>query len=207
MGFAFEGDPAAGFTSFNIEDKAHKRPGVTFSTDVHAIVAQLRQNVGRTFHRNIGSVVCGFHADYCNSSWKSRQSSAFSKLYSKSVADYLQIQASLPATTPITSSDNSEPNPSALPPPPIAIQLTPLLGSAPSDRIQTLHNLYASQIATIVWLAESENPLQINRKNVVVGIALRRSSENSDSDLSESERTTFYGVMAAIKELLRGNSK
>lgn len=128
-------------------------------------------------------------------------------MYSKSVADYLQIQASLPATTPITSSDNSEPNPSALPPPPIAIQLTPLLGSAPSDRIQTLHNLYASQIATIVWLAESENPLQINRKNVVVGIALRRSSENSDSDLSESERTTFYGVMAAIKELLRGNSK
>ncbi|GAW01146.1 hypothetical protein LENED_002725 [Lentinula edodes] len=77
---------------------------------------------------------------------------------------------SLPATIPVTPSapDTTEPNSPILPPPPIAIQLTPLFGSAPSDRIQTLHNLYASQIATIIWLAETENPLQVVRKNVVV---------------------------------------
>ncbi|KAF9075213.1 hypothetical protein BDP27DRAFT_1380828 [Rhodocollybia butyracea] len=113
------------------------------------------------------------------------------------------IQASLPATVPIIfSPQDSEPNAPLLPPPPIAIQLVPLLGSAPSDRTQTLHNLYVAQIATIVWLSQSENPLQAARKNVVVGIALRRTNETGDSDLSETERKTFYGVMSAIQDLL-----
>ncbi|KAJ3787779.1 hypothetical protein GGU10DRAFT_385499 [Lentinula aff. detonsa] len=115
------------------------------------------------------------------------------------------IQVSLPATIPITPSapDSAGPNTPTLPPPPIAIQLVPLLGSAPSDRMQTLHNLYASQIATIVWLAQSENPLQMIRKKVVVGIALRRSSELEEPDLTETERQSFYGAMSAMQELLR----
>ncbi|KAJ3869955.1 hypothetical protein EV359DRAFT_28884 [Lentinula novae-zelandiae] len=115
------------------------------------------------------------------------------------------IQVSLPATIPLTPSapDTTEPNAPILPPPPIAIQLTPLFGSAPSDRIQTLHSLYASQIATIIWLAETENPLQVVRKNVIVGIALRRSDQAGELGLTEMERQTFYGAMSAIQELLR----
>ncbi|KAF5377045.1 hypothetical protein D9757_007707 [Collybiopsis confluens] len=111
------------------------------------------------------------------------------------------IDKSAGAVTPAVP-DPSEPNVQSLPPPPIAVQLVPLLGAAPSDHIQTLHNLYASQIATLVWLANSESPLQVARKKVVVGIALRRSGK-SDSDLSDTERTTFHGVMAALQELLR----
>ncbi|KAJ4487873.1 hypothetical protein J3R30DRAFT_3432043 [Lentinula aciculospora] len=115
------------------------------------------------------------------------------------------IQVSLPATVPITpsTSDTVEPNAPTLPPPPIATQLMPLFGSAPSDRIQTLYNLYASQIATIVWLSESENPLQVARKRVIVGIALRGSNAAGESDLTEIEKQTFYGNMSAIQGMLR----
>ncbi|KIK57737.1 hypothetical protein GYMLUDRAFT_262906 [Collybiopsis luxurians FD-317 M1] len=114
------------------------------------------------------------------------------------------VQVSLPATVPVTPSapDPLQPNLPKLPSPPIAIQLVPLLGAASSDHVQTLHNLYASQIATIVWLADSESPLQVSRKKVIVGIALRKSGENGESELSEAERVTFYGVMSALQELL-----
>ncbi|KAJ3758439.1 hypothetical protein EV360DRAFT_43916 [Lentinula raphanica] len=117
------------------------------------------------------------------------------------------IQVSLPATIPVAQSapDDTELNAPALPPPPTAIQLVPLFGSAPSDRVQSLHNLYASQIATIVWLAQSENPLPMVRKNIIVGIALRKSGKVGDVNLTETERRTFYGAMSALQELLDHN--
>lgn len=90
-----------------------------------------------------------------------------------------------------------------LPSPPAAIQLTTLLGSAPSDRMQTLHALYASQIATIVWAVDSEGPLEIDRRNVVVGIALRKSgAAPEDEGLSQQEREVFVGVMKMLGDLL-----
>ncbi|KAK7467225.1 hypothetical protein VKT23_004283 [Stygiomarasmius scandens] len=115
------------------------------------------------------------------------------------------IQASLPATVPLQPApppDPLYPNALTLPPPPIAIQLTPLLGYAPSEHTQTLHNLYASQIATIIWTAEAASPLQVSRKNVIVGIALRKTTTTEQSGLNEEERNTFSRVMSMIQEML-----
>ncbi|KAJ7109455.1 hypothetical protein C8R44DRAFT_713558 [Mycena epipterygia] len=94
-----------------------------------------------------------------------------------------------------------------LPSPPASIQLTPLLGNAPSQHVQTLHSLYAAQIATILWTVGSSNPLEVSRKSVVVGIALRRSDENEDGGLTENERIVFAGVMSMILELVAGAPK
>lgn len=78
---------------------------------------------------------------------------------------------------------------SALPPPPTAIALTPLLGSPPDA---ALHDLYVSQISTLVWWA-----LQLAhapRRPVVVGLALKRIGEG----VSEEERTRFGGIMEMV---------
>ncbi|KAF5373667.1 hypothetical protein D9758_000629 [Tetrapyrgos nigripes] len=115
------------------------------------------------------------------------------------------IQASLPATVPLQPSpppDPLQPNVLSLPPPPIALQLTPLLGHAPSEHMQTLHNIYASQIATLVWTSEAESPLQVTRRNVIVGIALKKTAATDQSELTEEERETFSGVMSMVKEIL-----
>ncbi|KAG1772773.1 hypothetical protein EDD22DRAFT_860008 [Suillus occidentalis] len=73
------------------------------------------------------------------------------------------IQASIPLTTPLLSAQED----SLLPSPPAAIQLTPLLGEA--------------------------KKMAVDRRSVVVGIALR------DAD----ERKTFHGVMDYIGRLIR----
>ncbi|KAG2041588.1 hypothetical protein BDR03DRAFT_913113 [Suillus americanus] len=99
------------------------------------------------------------------------------------------IQASIPSTTPLLSDEES--NSTGLPAPPVAIQLTPLLGGASSEHLQTLHSLYAAQIATIIWVEEAKK-MAVDRKSVVVGIALR------DAD----ERKTFHGVMNHLYHLL-----
>ncbi|PCH37979.1 hypothetical protein WOLCODRAFT_96223 [Wolfiporia cocos MD-104 SS10] len=115
------------------------------------------------------------------------------------------IQATIPPTTPLEPSpphDPSQPNVTPLPTPPSAIQLTPLLGHAPSERIQTLHSLYASQIATIVWTSESTQALEPERRPIVVGLALRKSGEVEGMGLSEQERSVFYEVMDMVRELL-----
>ncbi|KAF8636701.1 hypothetical protein AX17_003505 [Amanita inopinata Kibby_2008] len=106
------------------------------------------------------------------------------------------IQASLPSTTPLESTANPLPTPSA------AIQLTTLLGSAPSDHMTTLNSLYASQIATIIWLHESNGALEAPRRSIVVGLALRPLRGIDDMDITESERATFYGVMDMLQKLL-----
>ena len=99
--------------------------------------------------------------------------------------------------------DPENPNVVTLPVPPPSLQLTPLLGSAPSDRVQTLHSLYASQIATLVWTMEEASVLESDRRAVVVGIALAKTAALPDSsELSPHDRTVFYGVMEMVRELL-----
>jgi len=115
------------------------------------------------------------------------------------------IQASIPETSPLPPTPH-ELNASPLPAPPPSIQLSHLFGSASSEHIRTLHSLYASQIATIVWTMEAEQAIDAPpRRRVIVGIALKNSigSHDGSSRLTEDERAVFHGVMSAIQEMLR----
>lgn len=118
---------------------------------------------------------------------------------------HTKIQASIPQTAPLLaqpSSDEQERNVSALPPPPPSIQLTPLLGSAPTDHLRTLYTLYASQVATIIWIAEAGGLMDGHRRSVIVGLALEKSG-GEDQGLSEAERETFHQVMGMIRDLVK----
>ncbi|KAG2157204.1 hypothetical protein DEU56DRAFT_763458 [Suillus clintonianus] len=110
------------------------------------------------------------------------------------------IQASIPSTTPLLSSDDldedGDSQTAGLPAPPAAIQLTPLLGGASSEHLQTLHSLYAAQIATIIWVEEAKRSMGVNRRSVVVGIALQKSRDADD------ERKIFLGVMDHLYRLV-----
>ncbi|KAG9028440.1 hypothetical protein FS837_003885 [Tulasnella sp. UAMH 9824] len=120
------------------------------------------------------------------------------------------IHASIPAATPLLPPLA----PPALPPIPPAIALTPLLGQPPSG-MQTVYNLYASQIAAILWTFEGGDGS--SRRPVVVGLALKKSKAAADSALvadvgdeetggaeeaSEEDRELFRGVMEMVKEVL-----
>ncbi|WVF72962.1 hypothetical protein IAT40_007780 [Kwoniella sp. CBS 6097] len=140
-------------------------------------------------------------------------------------------QASLPNQIPLppppppsASASASASNPSSslqilsiLPPPPPALSLTPLLGSPPNP---TLHDLYTSQIATLVFFAleSGGNP----RRPVVVGLSLKRISASSSSagsashgdvdeqgdddrdeggiGLSDEERARYAGIMELVSQ-------
>jgi hypothetical protein len=69
------------------------------------------------------------------------------------------------------------------------MELTPLLGSPPDG---TAHDVYVSQIATLVWW--SLQLARAPRRAVVVGLALRRVPE----DEGERERERFAGVMDMV---------
>jgi len=117
-----------------------------------------------------------------------------------------KIQASIPQTAPLLgqpSPDEEEPNASALPPPPPSIQLTPLLGSTPTDHLRTLYALYASQVATIVWTAEAGGLMDERRRSVIVGLALKKSGEEEGQGLSIAERETFHQVMGMVRDLVK----
>ena len=118
-----------------------------------------------------------------------------------------QIQATMPSTMPLLPPplpDPSKPNSIPLPAPPPSLQLTPLLGSAPSERAETLHSLYASQIATLVWTLEEANILESERRAVIVGIALSKAAGVTEStELSAQDRSVFRGVMDMVRELLQ----
>jgi len=114
-----------------------------------------------------------------------------------------KIQASIPDTVPLLPpppSHPSNPNRLLLPPPPAAIQLTYLLGGSSSEHMQTLHSLYAAQIATILWTHESQTALEPSRRSIVVGVALR--GRDGDADADKRERAVFEGVMSMLQELL-----
>ncbi|KAL0245634.1 hypothetical protein I308_104768 [Cryptococcus tetragattii IND107] len=118
---------------------------------------------------------------------------------------FLPQQIPLPPPT-IALQSNGHPSNlhilSILPPPPPQASLTPLLGSPPQ---QTLHELYVSQIATLVWWA-----LQTSghaRRHVVVGLALKQNgngARNEDSSeeeaLVESERERYAGIMDMVSQ-------
>jgi hypothetical protein len=119
---------------------------------------------------------------------------------------HAQIQASLPANAPITfetaadedSQDQSQNQDAvhahpALPLPPASIALTPLLGAAGDGPLLAL---YASQIATLVWVADGDALAVGAAKPVVVGLALR-----GGRDISENP-VLFHGVMALVREVL-----
>ncbi|KAH9484365.1 hypothetical protein JR316_0003846 [Psilocybe cubensis] len=112
------------------------------------------------------------------------------------------IQATLPATAVLIPRvpDPTQPNKLILPESSPAIQLTPLLGSAPSPHQQTLHSLYASQIATIVWTEEALLGLERLRRSVVVGLAL---CQRQGEDDPQGEQEVFQGVMSMLYDLLR----
>ncbi|KAF4578812.1 Proteasome Assembly Chaperone [Pleurotus pulmonarius] len=112
------------------------------------------------------------------------------------------IQASIPSTAPLlVPSDAPHADEDQLPQPPPSIQLTPLMGSAQSDHMHTLNSLYASQIATLVWLAEEE-ALRPTRRNVVVGLALRRTDSETMPGLIDVEKRTFVQIMGMVREAL-----
>ena len=109
-----------------------------------------------------------------------------------------QIQASIPSTTPLIPPSQ----PDVLPTPPPAIKLTTLLGSAPSEHMRILHSLYASQIATIVWL-QGSTIAEGSRRSVVVGLALKSLKDADDTDITVGQRKTFYGIMEMLQQLLQ----
>ncbi|CAE6414086.1 unnamed protein product [Rhizoctonia solani] len=110
------------------------------------------------------------------------------------------IQASIPSSVPLLP----PPPPPALPPPPTAISLTPLVGHPPDARSLTLFNLYTSQVAAIAWSKAG----QLNRRPVIVGLALKRTKvpatrdEDDDFVVSEDDRQTFNEIMSMLIDCL-----
>ncbi|GJE87142.1 hypothetical protein PsYK624_032250 [Phanerochaete sordida] len=119
------------------------------------------------------------------------------------------IEATIPDATPLIPppalpADSSE---VPLPPPPPSIHLTPLLGNAPTEHLQTLHSLYAAQVATLVWTSSADGLVGDSRRAIIVSIALRPvpGAEGGES-LSEHERRMFHGIMAVVRTLLAHRS-
>lgn len=79
---------------------------------------------------------------------------------------------------------------SALPPPPSSIHLTPLLGS-PID--PPLHDLYVSQIATLIWW--SLQLAHAPRRNVIVGLTLAKKTTDT---VDAAERERFGGIAKMV---------
>ncbi|KAG9127022.1 hypothetical protein FRC07_000998 [Ceratobasidium sp. 392] len=115
------------------------------------------------------------------------------------------IQASIPSSVPLIP----PPPPPALPLPPTATSLTPLLGHPPDARSVTLFNLYASQAAAIAWAKAG----QLHRRPVIVGLALKRtknpptsndgtSEVEDDFEISDVERATFKEIMGMLMDCL-----
>jgi proteasome assembly chaperone 3 len=103
--------------------------------------------------------------------------------------------------TPNSESASHPQNPITLPPPPEAISTTPLLGTPPNA---TLHALYTSQIATLIWWTLQETGSA--RRPVVVGLTLAKSTRGNtaneghdeEDEVSEGERERFLGVMDMV---------
>lgn len=113
----------------------------------------------------------------------------------------------MPATVPLTataSTDAPEEQTAEksqyprLPIPPPSILLTPLLGSPQNEHMQTLINIYVSEIATLAWHAN-----RADRLPVVVGIALKASPSRQEDDiLDDQERRVYFTIMEMVVEAL-----
>jgi proteasome assembly chaperone 3 len=175
---------------------------LTVTRNNEGIIPNLERNQWKP-HRRLASILCRQDSRPSHTNGQSRllgESQSIKSLHSKRNLKK-KIQASLPSTIPLLPFQPN--NQQALPAPPAAIELTPVLGSAPSEHLQTLHSLYATQIATIIWQRESESAKDImHRRSVIVGIALRQSLVGSDEHLTENERELFLQVMSMVQELL-----
>ncbi|GAA5832016.1 hypothetical protein JCM3766R1_003687 [Sporobolomyces carnicolor] len=119
----------------------------------------------------------------------------------------IQIQpppSTLPPSLPRPLSDTSS---SSLPPPHPSLVLSPLFGVPSSPRVSALHDLYASQIASILFEKMSADTQGIEVKPVVFGIGLKRDADRDDDaeelGISEKERETFMQVMSMVKECIQ----
>ncbi|KLO14500.1 hypothetical protein SCHPADRAFT_851115 [Schizopora paradoxa] len=111
------------------------------------------------------------------------------------------IQATIPSTTPlpIVQKRKSKSEQLVLPKPPPAVELSKVFGTAPSDEDDLLYSLYASQIATTVWTSNAEDAIGGERRNVMVGLSLRKKMPNGDP---EREREMYMQVIEMVMELL-----
>ena len=137
--------------------------------------------------------------------WETWYVMAGAHIHSVAILIYQQIQATMPVAEPlppVPSADSTLEQ--TIPPPSASIQLTPLLGVAQSEHLETLHSIYASSIATLVWTYEAEGSLGGDRRAIVVGVALKKSGDVASDTvgLTEHERTVFFGVMEVLRELL-----
>ncbi|KAG8860416.1 hypothetical protein FRB91_003450 [Serendipita sp. 411] len=108
------------------------------------------------------------------------------------------IQASVPTATPFPSKPLFESSDPVLPEPPVAIALTPLMGTALDERSRTMTEIYVSQIATLFWCF---NPGI--RSPVVVGLALKREHQSEEEDeTSEEDHLLFREMMKMIGEAI-----
>lgn len=71
--------------------------------------------------------------------------------------------------------------------------------------MQTLQSMYVAQVATLVWVAQSGEPLGGRRNDVVVGIALKR-KPGEGAEVEDAQKATFRGVMDMVNELLSPDS-
>jgi hypothetical protein len=99
------------------------------------------------------------------------------------------------------------PLPAFLPPPHPSTTLLALFGTPSSSALQPIAEMYATQIAAIVWHAIALNGSP--RKPVVVGLALkpraRRAAAAGNDDTGdevdwESERARFGQIMSLVME-------
>ncbi|WWC64544.1 uncharacterized protein I303_107154 [Kwoniella dejecticola CBS 10117] len=93
-----------------------------------------------------------------------------------------------------------------LPVPPPALQLTPLVGTPTNP---TLYDLHTNQISTLVFYALEMS--SCSRRNVVVGLSLKRTPNTHDSNpnegngdeediLNDEERERFAGIMDLVSQ-------
>jgi proteasome assembly chaperone 3 len=109
-----------------------------------------------------------------------------------------QIQATIPATIPLPEIPNSLSEDISLPEPPVSIVLTPLLGTAPSPHLQTLTDIYVSQIATLIWCS---NPA--SRAPVIVGFNMMRPKQSEEEEsTNEMDREKYLVIMNTVLEML-----
>ncbi|KAI6036280.1 hypothetical protein BKA83DRAFT_107883 [Pisolithus microcarpus] len=113
------------------------------------------------------------------------------------------IQVSMPSTVLLASNGVSDSSGHALPAPPAALQLMPLFGSASSEHLRSLHSLYAAQVATLIWCAGGHTLGGSDRRSVIVGIALRRSTPTVEEGFDEHERKTFHETVRVLASMLK----
>jgi proteasome assembly chaperone 3 len=81
-----------------------------------------------------------------------------------------------------------------------------LLGTAPTQHLQSLHALYTAQIASLIWATKSEKLFGNTRPSVIVGLALKKPAKPSDEGSELKETEIFLAVMNMVMELLQGDN-